>query len=1076
MRSAPPPRRARRDLRVGVPGRARQGAVQPSTVQPSMSVLSRGGFGPSRGPSDYASREEYRNLLGWQAQARNAGRNKGVARFAANMVAATAARVILQVEEQNELGDWNVSEQANYSRLMDQYGNDLLGQGPAELVRLHTWHYQISGEGHLVNRDRDYGGGSEWLVASMPAVQFDAPKKDLATVWMIPGGNPKDGTAFVVPREQVVHFWMPDEDWLAYAVSPMTAAMNDLARHDALARYAQRQAHNYLAMNGVLWTPSVAHEGEQIPTGDGALDSDGEPASALLKAYEEMARTSINDVDDSTLESVLPPMWWWENEVNGGGPPQWMEVGRPLDEHGIAYRAEALADFARDVDVPSSLVTGGGSDTESNHWQAWMTKDRFIATVAPVLDRVTHQDLTVSFLHPLLRILGVNDVGRYRVGYDPLPVIKEPAVKIDEPIRAWLAGLLGAKPALEKMGYDADDLADDDDLKRLAAVLSNFAQGVPPSISGPDAGPAGPALEGPPQTRPDNPVPVAALTPGAVAAEMMAEYMPVPYPRPALDDGAGALAAAALNPVGQGIMLALDVPVDVAETFAREDGEPVDAMHVTLIHYPAHADDPDLPAGLRNELATAAAQCAAGFSPPTIDLSHVERFVSASGEPEPVVLVDDGPDVYAIREKLAGLLDEQGVGYSDDHGFRCHVTIGYYQPGSGPRPGPLSEPVIFTPSGITLHWGAEVVSYPFASGAVEATICEPLDVVRPAVRVDVEELGALVDPVEVGIHAARLLAAAAGEGLRAEIDAALRAEQQTTKRLLTRIARIRRDAGRALGSAAELTLAAALRQVGVRAKNLAKNKSGQGLAESVTAAMEQGTSLRPFFATLGVDDERLLAGSFDEFRRQAEKILAGETAELDAVTGQDSSKRQAAEAAVFLAAVLLYLARRRILDGAPAHEAVGEVSGAVPAAFVSQAVGIAEGRLAPIMPDHPDVLPTVHSTDVERAETVVRRSTRESLIDRLTADRAAETDPSRVEVLDRAIEQATTTEQTTYVWTWGYWSTPDREFEPHYRLDGTETTEPETDPAFMNDNGWPDGEFFQPQDHDGCSCELVPLG
>ena len=1034
MRAAPPPRRAMRSLRSAV-----RGAVQPSSAPPSSAVMNRQ-FGRATTATAVHERRYLAEYQGWQFDARRAARTSGIARFAANMVAATAARVTLHVEERNDRGDWNETEQARFGDLMGLYRNDTLGQGPAELVRLHTFHYQVSGEGCILNRDVD-SGQAEWLVSSIPSVQFGVPGPDYATINLVPAGQVLDGTAFVVPRDQIMHFWMPDEDWLALAVSPMTAAMDDLKRYESLARHARRQANNYLAQNGALWTPSAAHERENDAAGP---DADPDGPSPLLQAYEEMSRVSLNDFDDGTLEAVIPPMWWWDGEK-----PEWVEIGRPLDEHGPAYRTEALGDFARDLDVPAALVTGGGTDQEGNHWQSWMTKDRFLGTVAPTLDRVTHQDLTVTFLHPMLRLDGVHDVSRYRVGYDASDVIKSPD-ESDKALRAWLAGLLGAKPTLEKMGFEPDELAGPEDLARLAAVLSNFGNGVP-DITRSD-GPAGPGtvVEGPP-----------------TAAALLRAYLPREHVTVANGDARDAAMsaaakfvqrraqrAAALNPAGTGVMVSLDVPRDVANTIALPDGEPADAMHVTLVHLAREAADerPEL----RDVLAGAARQVAEATAAPTVNLTHVERFVASEEGLEPVVLVDDGPEVYALREKLVAILDEQQVPYSDDHGFRCHVTVGYWPPGEGPGAGPLTTPVPFVPVGVTLHWGKDIVSYPF--GGTAAT----------------EELAA---GIVVGSPEA-VVASAESERLRAETGKMLRRHVARAEKQLRRLARVRRDAGRELLSAAELAFSEALRQAGVRAETRARNRSGKGLGDSVAAAVEQGVSLRPFFAQLGVNEDRLFAGAFESFQRQAERTLAQAQTEQQEADGGEARDDHTAEAAAFLAAVLLALARSRILAGTDPKtlDGPGEVSGDVPAGYVEQALGVADGRYAVVPSGTPDVAPGIARTGVDAPEAKISRGLKDDLTGTLRAELGATTTSRRRVTLERALAMVAETDQTRYRWTWGFWASPKREFAPHRRLDGHISVDPEHDTAYANPGPWPDPgvwPYYQPSDHLGCSCEQV---
>jgi hypothetical protein len=61
-----------------------------------------------------------------------------------------------------------------------------------------------------------------------------------------------------------------------------------------------------------------------------------------------------------------------------------------------------------------------------------------------------------------------------------------------------------------------------------------------------------------------------------------------------------------------------------------------------------------------------------------------------------------------------------------------------------------------------------------------------------------------------------------------------------------------------------------------------------------------------------------------------------------------------------------------------------------------------------------------------------------------------------------------------FVWVHGFYGEPTTIFEPHDALDGFTTTTPDADPDLYNTEAWPEGDLFQPGDHDGCTCEWVP--
>jgi 2'-5' RNA ligase len=689
----------------------------------------------------------------WQWDAKRYARTIGVVRFAANLVASTAGRVNLIIEQRDDQGEWNETTDTDLRALLAGYGNETFGQTAQELVRLHTWHYQIAGEACIAHQD-DSQGDPEWMITSMDSMEFNKPGQDLVTIRFHPSGVVSDGTAIVLPRDQVMRYWMPDEEWLGLATSPMTSSMDDIRRYKSLVRYAQRQAENYLAMAGILWTPEKAHAAKA--SGD-ATEHEGadptsptEPEDRIFDVYNEWAQMGIND--DDSLAAVIPPMFWYGE---AGDEPVHIELGSGLDEHGPEHRDEALRDFARGSDSPLTLITGGGS-SEENHWGAWITQERFVAAVAPTLDRVTHQDMTVAFLYPIMRALGRTDIRRTRVGYDATPVIVHPDMS-DKALRGWLAGLVSSKAALREMGFKDADAITPADLERLAKILSNFAGAGGGGAAATGGGQRIPNIKAPgekvgagtvQETGPAQPQPKGTGSPLGFAAAMLDEYMPVSTATGHVinvyvdgDNGHGnghgqhdalplpsVRTAASLNAGMNGAMVALPVPPDVHQTYGQPDGEPADAMHMTLLYF---GGLDELDPSLQPMLQGICSGLAANSDMPNIDLSHVERFAPTpnghSGDMFPCALVDDGPDVPDLVERLKAACDTAGVPYHDDHAFRSHVTLGYYPQDQGPQSGPLPETNSYSPDSLMLHWGDEVSTYPFVDApAPGAQAAEPL--------------------------------------------------------------------------------------------------------------------------------------------------------------------------------------------------------------------------------------------------------------------------------------------------------------------------------------------------------------
>lgn len=473
--------------------------------------------------------------------------------------------------------------------------------------------------------------------------------------------------------------------------------------------------------------------------------------------------------------------------------------------------------------------------------------------------------------------------------------------------------------------------------------------------------------------------------------------------------------AAALNPAGTGAMIALPVPPEITSRIARPDGEPAAEMHVTLFHF--GGDAADLDPALRDTLVTILEEFTPAQPAPTVDLSHVERFVAGDEGLEPVVLVDDGPSVYALRDRLEEELAAFGVPYSNDHAFRVHTTIGYYAAGDGPESGPLpmtegnDGQYRWTPDGIRLHWGDEVTSYPFA------------------------------DP-----DGADPMTAAVGNPLRAKLAKVSAMINRADRTTMVR-----------LHAAATVALNEALRQASNKITGKANDRRKSAAAR---AAVQAANGVYPpaVLAAVGVTEQELLDRRFDTFEAMAiAMIAAAERKKLAAAAralglapdeveheyAEQIDTRAAAAGAMMVTALGL-LARSALSGHAVTPESVkGEFSGPVPFGIIRDAVTVASrGGSVPVV-DETGPGPSAIDALAGKLSDVG-----ESLVEDLLA-----TMDVRVQVRS----------------TWSH-GDPDRPFEPHLTLDGVSWVDTQPEELTWDAGEFPYVDVLQPGDHEGCTC------
>lgn len=361
----------------------------------------------------------------------------------------------------------------------------------AALVRRHAWHYQVSGEA-IQTVEQSPSGDVFWYIHGTTAVQVSGADRPVL-VADLPGGSVFNGGAREVPPDQVRRFWQPDEDYPMLATSPLLAVLEDCERYVLLGRRTKREAKSALGMNGLLFTPESAH---RYPTGP-----DGRPSlySQLDQDLTQIASKGWES--DEGLASLAPFSVHYGNDKDTV-VPQWIDVGKTLDPKVLEARREALECIVRGLPIPNIIGIEGTAGATGNHWNAWKVSEDFFSAVAPLADTITHDDITSSVFHPILRQLSSagkwqGNPDEWRVGYDPTPVIIHPD-KAGRSVELYKVGALSRLTTLIENGFSELDAPSDEELAKFVETQQALrqAQGAPPG------GGAGMANEGPPATQP----------------------------------------------------------------------------------------------------------------------------------------------------------------------------------------------------------------------------------------------------------------------------------------------------------------------------------------------------------------------------------------------------------------------------------------------------------------------------------------------------------------------------------------------------------------------------------------------
>lgn len=165
-----------------------------------------------------------------------------------------------------------------------------------------------------------------------------------------------------------------------------------------------------------------------------------------------------------------------------------------------------------------------------------------------------------------------------------------------------------------------------------------------------------------------------------------------------------------LNPVADGVMVALYAPDDVAFDHALDGGTPPQDMHVTLAYLGKVDDVPD-----PGPLLDVVADYAAGHPPLDAQISGVGRFVGGD-DGDVQYLSVDSPALPEFRAGLVAALEGAGASVSRAHGFTPHMTLAYLDPTES-SPVESVDPASTSFGLLSMAYGPDVWDFPM--GAAE---------------------------------------------------------------------------------------------------------------------------------------------------------------------------------------------------------------------------------------------------------------------------------------------------------------------------------------------------------------------
>lgn len=173
-----------------------------------------------------------------------------------------------------------------------------------------------------------------------------------------------------------------------------------------------------------------------------------------------------------------------------------------------------------------------------------------------------------------------------------------------------------------------------------------------------------------------------------------------------------------------GVMISLDLPpaaagqlslYDDATDSLPEEAVPPDQLHVTLV-YLGKVEDL---AGQRDALVAAVQAFAAAHSPINGTVNGGGSFARNEETGQVATWAYfDSIALPAFRQALVEAIQQAGVPYAPTYGFIPHITLAYTAPENKPAISPPTLELTF--DALNIHWGDEVMSFPFTGEAAKA--------------------------------------------------------------------------------------------------------------------------------------------------------------------------------------------------------------------------------------------------------------------------------------------------------------------------------------------------------------------
>lgn len=350
-------------------------------------------------------------------------------------------------------------------RLTSRFAGGIAGQ--SLLIERAAAHLQVAGDSYLVGtvdhpREEHPPTNNGHEPQSVHNHTVDGARlEDLTWRILAPGELTTSGQNWVIddghgkrtyPDKHIliIRIWRSHRRHSARAVSPVMRNLPVLRELEGLTKDVSARIDSRLAGAGLLMLPSEM----KFPS-----DPDNPETSGIDKFMEELTEAMMTAIENrDSAEALVPIMLTAPADVLE--KVQHIKWAQDLSQVNKQLRDEAIRRVALGMDAPPEILLGQG---DINHWSAWSVSESYLKThIEPLLTLIC-DGLTVGYLRPALRAMGVPNADEYIVWYDTHDLALRPN-RSGEAERAFDRHAISGNAFRRELGFDESDAPSLEDL------------------------------------------------------------------------------------------------------------------------------------------------------------------------------------------------------------------------------------------------------------------------------------------------------------------------------------------------------------------------------------------------------------------------------------------------------------------------------------------------------------------------------------------------------------------------------------------------------------------------------------